>query len=247
MAIIPNGRRRFSKESQNLNYQSTGLDGTEISQEVAMPDTSGPATDFDALQNTLDNPQQQEIPTELQNQSLSTEMNEESSSDIEDTEFDTEFSDNLEEFIMGKLVSLGVPERMFGSKDGTDPFFQMDEDLDSETSSGFYLIPSYTESQKIGRDMAKKIALEIGQKFNLSQKITKERRNYKVKFQTKINEPQSAQFGTSFDDVLKPGSFDQSGQSKAASIDSQHSLIRNGRSNILDYLIKELAKKGETQ
>lgn len=244
MAIIPNGRRRFSKESQNLNYKSTGLDGLDISQEVAMPASSGPATDFDALQNILDNPvQQKEVPVELQNSNSNTDsntyMNEEYSTD-------SEFNDNLEEFIMAKLISLGVPERMFASKDGTDPFFQMDEDLDSETSSGFYLIPSYTESQKIGRDMAKKIALEIGQKFNLSQKITKERRNYKVKFQTKINEPQSAQFGTSFDDILKPGSFDQSGQRKSASFDSRHALIKNEKSNILDYLIKELAKKGES-
>jgi len=235
MGLVPSGRRRV-QVAQGFAAQSTGLGGDEVAQDSIYTDQQeqeAPAFDFNALQQNME-PQTDAAPQP-------------SAEDIDGAVNGgqgggSDLAGNLENFIIQKLVGLGVPERMFGGKDGVDPFFQWDEDLDSETSSGFYLIPSFTASQKIGRDTAKQLATEIGQKFSLSQKITKEGRNYKVKFQTKIAEPEAAQFGTSLDDVIKPGTFQQEG-SKAAS--SRHPYITGSRDSVLASIQKQLNEESK--
>tara|TARA_B100000614_G_scaffold262903_1_gene299890 strand:- start:64875 stop:65591 length:717 start_codon:yes stop_codon:yes gene_type:complete len=236
MSLVPSGRRRV-QVAQSFSSQSTGLGGDDVAQDSFYADPQqqqgqqeAPAFDFNALQQNMEQDQAAPQPSA---EDIDGAVNGEQGGD-------SDLAGNLESFIIQRLVSLGVPERMFGGKDGVDPFFQWDEDLDSETSSGFYLIPSFTATQKIGRDEAKQLATEIGQKFNLSQKITKEGRNYKVKFQTKIAEPEAAQFGTSLDDVIKPGTFQQ-GDSKAAS--SRHPYITGSKDSVLASIQKQLDRR----
>jgi len=236
MSLVPSGRRRV-QVAQGFPTQSTGLGGDDVAQDSVYADPQqeqqeAPAFDFNALQQNME---QGDVAPQPSAEDIDGAVNGEQGGA-------SDLAGNLESFIIQKLVSLGVPERMFGGKDGVDPFFQWDEDLDSDTSSGFYLIPSFTETQKIGRDTAKQLATEIGQQFNLSQKITKEGRNYKVKFQTKLAEPEAVQFGTSLDDVIKPGTFQQ-GESKAAS--SRHPYITGSQDSVLASIQKQLNQESK--
>jgi len=232
VAIVPNGTRRLMK-LQQYTSTDTGFGGNGIDQDIVLDDKqtddgaqvgdgTGPSVDFEALQQQVNQDQPAESPTpESIQQAL--RPNEPG---------DNQLEESLEKAVISELTSLGVPEKMFNSKQGLDPFFQWDENLDDGTSSGFYLIPSFTQNQQVSRENAKELAQKIGSEFSLSQKITKEGHNFKVKFQTKVDQPQQAQFGTSFDSLLKPGSTED----LQAAATSRNPIITGSRDETLNIL-----------
>jgi len=237
VAIVPSGNRKFMKLQQAVDPVA-GLGATDVDQEVVYNNEQqdqgqGSAFDFEGLQQQMDGQPQES----LNENPLSGDPMDQAAEEEEPL---TDLEESLEKAVLKNLAELGVPEKMFRTKDGIDPFFQWDEDLDNGTSSGFYLIPSYTESRQVSRNDAKDLAQRIGAEYNLSQKITKEGHNFRVKFQTKAEEPQNAQYGTSFDNLLKPEKA--SDMSRAAS--SSNSIITANSSNqTLDNLFKQFKGK----
>lgn len=260
MPILPSGRRRASECAPDL---ATGLHSEHLrglSKEAASTSASSSAPcNFDALRAAVSNPEKQSVPSlqkiaqALDHQSISSdfgdpipgqELPEEDLQSHQDdllSEEESDFEASLESYFTKKLVSLGVSPRTFKGKDGLDPFFQWDEDLDSGTSSGFYLIPTYTIKGEISRKQAKNIASEMGKKFNLSQKLSTEGNNYKVKFQTRSEEPQRPSHGSSFDELLSPthSSDGDAGFSKSAL--SKHQIINSFSDRTIEFLKHRLS------
>lgn len=247
MAIIPNGRRRVSREAQSLDYQRTGLDGAEISQEVAQPapETTGPATDFNALQNQIEQPSPQaEVPDMSQ-------MNDEGQgqSSMEGSNI-AEFRNQL----IDALANVDVdPERarLVAKKALTIGYKNPQEDI----LAGEFLVPA---KDNVPITQVKSVFAPIIEQNGFVLTSLKPHQNtgksgkkvvdyWKLEFETKTEDPNAMQIEGDYADLLEQSGMGGDGESMPVAAQSQHALIRNGRSKLLDFMLEELARKGRSQ
>ena len=247
---MPNGRRKISKESQNLNYEPTGLDGIDISQDSAeiATDFTGPATDFDDLQNKLQQPSPK---VEVPDMSMMNENGQSSSADTAEDSGINSFRNQLIEALSQVDVD---PERarLVSKKALTIGYKNPQEDI----LSGEFLIPAKDE---VPITQVKKVFAPIIEKNGFVLTSLKPHQNsgksgkktidyWKMEFETKVEDPNDQQIEGDYADLLEQsgvGKSESNFTQRAAQSQSQNSLIRNGRSKLLDFMLEELSRKKE--
>jgi hypothetical protein len=242
MALIPNGRRRVQGQAA-LNYQGTGFDGSEVSQDVATPapETSGPATDFGQLQQQLEAPQEQPSVPDMGGLNSSDQ-----SGGID--------SDNVSAFrneLIDALSQVSVdPERarLVAKRALTIGYKNPQEDI----LSGEFLVPAKDE---VPITQVKSVFAPIIDKHGFVLTSLKPHQNsgksgkkvvdyWKLEFETMTEDPNEQQVEGDYSDMLDASDL-QGDQQMPRAAESQHSLIRNARSKLLDFMLEELARKGE--
>ena len=241
MALIPNGRRRVQAQTP-LNYQNTGLDGGEVSQDVATPapETTGPATDFSQLENQLSAPAEQPAVPDM--------------SGLDATNDGGLDSDNVGAFrneLIDALAQVSVdPERarLVAKRALTIGYKNPQEDI----LSGEFLVPAKDE---VPITQVKSVFAPIIDKHGFVLTSLKPHQNtgktgkkvvdyWKLEFETKVEDPNEQAVEGDYSDMLDASDLNGD-QPMARAAESQHSLIRNSRSKLLDFMLEELARKGE--
>lgn len=245
MSIIPSGKRRVS--AQSLMYQNTGLDGTEVSQEVATndPSSSGPASNFEQLQNDLNSPKEN---VQVPDMSM---INDQGSVDEQNSMGGGKISSMRNELI-DALAQVDVdPERarLVAKKALTIGYKNPSEDI----LSGEFLVPS-----KEGVDITqiKSVFAPIIENNGFTLTQLKPHQNtgksgkkvidyWKLEFETKVEDPNAQQTEGDYSDMMDDSNM---GGQNVQAMASRHSFIKDaGRSLLLDSLIEQFSKKGRTE
>jgi len=238
MSIIPSGKRRAT--AQSLMYQNTGLDGSEVSQEVASTDpaSSGPASNFEQLQNNLNAPAENvEVPD-------MSGMNDQGPLD------DSEIGAMRNELI-DALAQVDVdPERarLVAKRALSIGYKNPAEDI----LAGEFLVPA---KDNVPITQVKSVFAPIIAKNGFTLTSLKPHQNtgksgkkvidyWKLEFETQTEDPNAQQIEGDYADMLDES--DMGGQQIAAA--SQHSFIKeSGRSLLLESLLEQFAKQRETK
>lgn len=245
MAIVPSGKRRLMKLQQQ--YQVTNQEGDATQSEVVDDGagaSKGPAFDVNQLKQDLSNqsvtgPQYGEEDYQAAVSGGKLDSSVQSPEDVQQSVEELgQKGANIRGYVFQLLEELGAPPRLI--MENPDTFFQGKKDLDTGTITGSYILPSYTTHKKITQEEAERIAMQIGEKFGLSQSISPQGNNYKIDFRTRELQTQE-DFGTSLQELVKQkgggknqGSF--GGMSRAARTQSE--LIKQSRSELYDKLRK---------
>lgn len=213
MILFPSGDKKIMKGQDINRYSQSALDSLSedtVSKFRASPTSENIVQDQNAFHKNVDDFSKSE--------------------GIDSTEGNTEKKDkgSLKEFILEKLQSIGVPPRQI--QQHLDKILEITTDLGSGSVKGFYLIPTFTSTQKIGEKEASSFAAEIGSTFGLDQKMKTVGRNYRIDFSSKAVAEPVSQHGTSFD------SFEGSSGQKSAS--SLETMLRESRERFYDNIIK---------
>lgn len=244
MAILPNGRRRVSREAQGLNYYDTGLDDGQVNQEVAQEDpvANGPATDFEGLQQSLQQPAEKpEVPDMSGLNATQPSMEDGGlSNNNEISAFRNELIDALSQVNVD-------PERarLVAKKALTIGYKNPQEDI----LAGEFLVPAkddvpITQVKSVFAPIVEKhgFLLTSLKPHQSSGKSGKKMVDYwKLEFETKTQDPNEQQVEGDYADLLEQS--DLGNESRPIAALSQHSFIRNARSQLLESVIAELAKK----
>lgn len=239
MAILPSGKRRMSRESQSLQYQptQTGLEDAGVEQEVATDEPQGPATDFSALQDSLNAPQEQSnVPENF---------------DFNDYSGQTSDLGGFRNQLIDALSQVNVdPERakLVAKKALTIGYKNPQEDI----LSGEFLVPAKDD---VPITQVKSVFAPIIEQNGFVLTGLKPHQNtgksggkvidyWKLEFETKAEDP-NANIEGDYADLIEQNGGIEGGNDRRVAADSQHALIRNSRSGLLDYMIEEMAKRGE--
>lgn len=249
MAIVPSGKRRFMKLQQN--YQVTDQEGDATQSEVVddgqAEGSKGPAFDANKLKQDMSGKQSVTGPQygeeDYQAAVSGGKLDPQQSPDEGQADEDLgKKGANIRGYVFQMLEELGAPPRLI--MENPDTFFQGKKDLDTGTITGTYVLPSYTNNHKITQHEAEKIAMQIGEKFGLSQSISPQGNNYKVDFRTREIQ-QDENFGTSLQELVKQkggnkGQFGggQGGGQMARAARTQSEMIKESRSGLYDKLTK---------
>lgn len=237
MSIVPSGRRKMMKLQQSQRL----VDSDPDAMQVEYADTpSGPSFDFQGLQDSIgQDPTDVDVPAEEDLQGAVDNIQ------FPDQGADVGVSDggdglgvegnNIRDVVFKTLEDLGVPSRFMMSNG--DALFRGEKDLSSGQLKGYFMLPTYTQGHKIIQEEAEKIAAGIGQQFGLQLKISHEKNNYKVSFQTQDLKPEG--IGSSLDQLV---GGDSSVGLRAASTTNE--MIKEARNNLAETLLKRINKEG---
>lgn len=245
MAIVPSGKRKLMKLQQSYQVTDQNKDATQTEVTNDSGQQQKPAFDFNQLQQNMQNQNMQGPVPSADELKKAVEPKADSSikspNDVGQKVEDLGTKgNNMRSFIFGLLEDLGVPTTKL--LDDPDVFFQGVKDLDTGKISGSYFLPSYTKNNQITQDRAEQLARQIGEKFNLSQKLQPTGNNFKITYLTR-DDPNAMQTGTSFDEL---GSQKNKGggmpsMSKAASVSL--GLQRDRTNSLFEELLKNLGVK----
>jgi len=235
MAIIPNGRRRVSKEAQSLDYQKTKLDGSDIFQGVAQDpaENVGPATDFKELQNQLQQPSAKPEVPDMSGLDDGESRYEDNMGSDSSGSTDSGEEESLRQYYFGLLEKLGVPPRSIKQK--ADQVFQAKRNLSNGSISGTFVIPEYVNDRKISDQEADKMAKDIASRYGLEPPTAEHKKNNHFYAFRTVEEIEDNSSGTSLDLL---GGSDNKPSQKAAK--TQAELIKESRYTLL----KEMSKRG---
>lgn len=223
-------------------YQNTGLDGSDVSQEVASTDpaSSGPASNFEQLQNDLNAPTENvEVPDMS---GMNDQMGDQGS--LDDSEIST-----MRNELIDALAQVDVdPERarLVAKKALSIGYKNPAEDI----LAGEFLVPA---KDNVPITQVKSVFAPIIAKNGFTLTSLKPHQNtgksgkkvidyWKLEFETQTEDPNAQQIEGDYADMLDE--TDMGGQQIAAT--SKHSFIKNaGRSLLLESLIEQFAKQRE--
>ncbi len=255
MAIVPSGKRKLMKLQQSYQVTDQNKDATQTevtndsSQKQPQQQQQKPAFDFNQLQQNMQNqnvsgpvPSAEELQGAVEPK---VDSSVQSPGDVTQKMDDLGTKgNNMRSFIFGLLEDLGAPTTKL--LDDPDTFFQGVKDLDTGKISGSYFLPSYTKNNKITQDRAEQIARQIGEKFNLSQKLQPVGNNYKITYLTR-EDPTAMQTGSSFDEMGSQKAKGSGGggggmaMGKAASV--SRGMQKDRTNSLFDGLLKQLGEK----
>lgn len=241
MPIFPSGKRRVMEAQQTPDEGQRGLNVGEDAaaafraqpQQEDVVDEGGQMSEVQT--NNKEQGQQpynaQQMQQQMQGAQDPQQAQEQQAAQAQDAD------DELKNQIFRTLEELGVPPRQL--KENAEKILEVTHDLDTGMVRGFYLIPTYTQGHEVNESHAKKLAAQIGQRFNLSQKLKAGGMNYRVDFQSNVAQHQMGH-GTSFDQLggKQQGGF---GQQKAAEVaPSMQEMMKVSK----DCLFNALKKQG---
>lgn len=105
---------------------------------------------------------------------------------------------SLEDVVYNALTTLGIQHREWATK--KESLFQEKVELNTSVRSGFYLLPRFTQNQKVPFEEAQKIAHQIATQFGLQSSIVNQGKWYKVDYKT-VQQNDQGQHGSSFDAI----------------------------------------------
>lgn len=149
-----------------------------------------------------------------------------------DKSVDLQKDSTMKAYIYNMLEGLGVPKRQLDNID--KQLYSQEINLDDRTISGHYMIPTFTIQGEIDEQKAQSIARQIGEKFNLSQKMKLNGRNWRIDFRS-VPKQENHDGGSSFDELQgnldKKASFTIGEMIKARKDDLYNKLrnLSNGR------------------
>ncbi len=217
MAIVPSGKLRIM-EAQNLqtdinNQSANRFDGIESADVPEERNAIQQQPIEDAGEDVMSGPTEQAgniTSTEpIQEQPVQDQFEQQQKEEEAPVE-ETEYSD-LQAFVYGMLEKIGVEKRQLMNL--SKQIYSEETDLQSGILVGHYMIPSFTNSQKITKDIAAQIAKKVGDRFNLSQKLkwlpvqVKGKQsgagNWRIEFRTAPKQENVENGGNSFDGLYE--------------------------------------------
>lgn len=212
MAIVPNGKLKIM-EAQNLQ---TDINDQSANRFDGIENTDVPEERSDIQQQPIDSvgediPGAVEQPVEQQQMDINEPVQEQFEQEQkQENQEETEYSD-LQAFVYGMLEKVGVEKRQLMNL--SKQIYSEETDLQSGMLVGHYMIPSFTNSQKITKDIATQIAKKIGDRFNLSQKLkwlpvsakgkTSGAGNWRIDFRSAPKQETVENGGNSFDGLYE--------------------------------------------
>jgi len=237
MALVPSGRCRVMR-SQLFAQLDPSVTGQQSTQPQPQPDPRAQVE-----QEEMGNPQEQ-VPDGVDENTPEENAQQQVGESVpENQQVEKPGGENLgaeseiKEAWKKMLVELGVPDRLISNMQSK--LYSQEIDLTTGTVRGHYMIPTFTEHQRINERTVLQLARKMQKAFGLVSTVKLEGSNWRVDFKT-TPKTDLQDGGTSFDELMTGN-----GQKKEASAMTIGEMLDARRQELFETMRSFVPVKGK--